>query len=188
MEQVKKLNLGCGQFPKQGYVNLDVYPDAKADVFHDLAEFPYPFKDNSFSLIEADHVLEHLEDSVKIMKELHRILKPKGKLIVRVPHFTRGFTNPGHKMGFDISFPYWFSPKFKPWYVGVEFSLEKMKLRWFAQPRLKKTILPFYSYFLGQIVGYVLDFLANLFPFFCSRVWAFIVGGFEEIEFHFIKE
>jgi len=188
MEEIKKLNLGCGQFPKEGYVNLDINPNAKADVFHDLTKFPYPFDDNSFSLIEVDHVLEHLEDTVKVMKELHRILKIEGRLIIKVPHFSRGFTNPEHKMGFDVSFPYWFSPKFKPWYVGVDFVLKKMRLRWFTQPHLKKTILPFYIYFLGLITGFILDFLANLSPFFCSRGWVFIVGGFEEIEFYFIKQ
>ena len=58
----KKLNLGSGQFPKQSYVNLDINSNAKADVFHDLNNFPYPFRNNSFSLIEADHVLEHLKN------------------------------------------------------------------------------------------------------------------------------
>ena len=188
MEHKDKLNLGCGQFPKKGYVNLDIYPDAKADIFHDLNQFPYPFEDNSFSLIEADHVLEHLDDPIKIMKEMHRILKPGGEIIIKVPHFTRGFTNPGHKIGFDISFPYWFSSDHKPWYVGIEFSLKKMRLKWFAQPRLAKTVLSPISYFLGRMAGIILDFLANLHPVFCSRIWAFWVGGFEEIEFHFVKE
>ena len=188
MSHEKKLNLGCGRFPKKGYINLDIDPNAKADIFHDLSKFPYPLKNSSFALIEADHILEHLSDISEAMKELHRILKPGGKLIIRVPHFSRGFTNPDHKIGFDISFPYWFSPKHKSWYIGIEFILEKMRLRWFAQPYLKKMVLPFYSYFLGRIIGFVLDFLANLSPFICSRGWVFIVGGFEEIEFHFIKQ
>ena len=63
-----------------------------------------------------------------------------------------------------------------------------MRLKWFAQPRLAKTVLSPISYFLGPIFGIILDFLANLHPVFCSRIWAFWVGGFEEIEFHFVKE
>jgi|TARA_Y100000031_G_scaffold157149_1_gene216774 SAM-dependent methyltransferase len=186
MIQLKKLNLGCGQFPKQGYVNLDISSNAKADVSHNLNEFPYPFEDNSFSLIEADHVLEHLGDSAKVMKELHRILEPNGKLIIRVPHFSRGFTNPDHRAGFDISFPFWFSSKFQAWYVGFEFKLRKTRLTWFAQPYFKKELFPILNYPL-RVVGGILDFLANLSPAFCSRIWCYWVGGFEEIEFIFIK-
>jgi len=172
MKEAKKLNLGCGQFPKQGYVNLDISLNAKADIFHDLNKFPYPFKNNSFSLIEADHILEHLKNPAKVMRELHRILEPGGKLIVRVPHFSRGFTNPDHRVGFDVSFPFWFSSKFQPWYVGFEFNLKKTRLTWFAQPCLKKEMLPTLYYPL-RVIGIVLDFLANLSPAFCSRIWCY---------------
>lgn len=182
MEKSDKLNLGCGQYCKEDYLNLDVDPNTKADLIHDLNCFPYPFKDNQFSLIEADHVLEHLERPITVMKELHRILKPGGVIIIRVPHFSRGFTNPDHKSGFDVSFPYWFCPRMKPWYVGVEYRLEKMKLSWSAQPYLKKEMFPILYYPL-KIIGIILDFLANLCPAFCSRVWCFWMGGFEEIEF-----
>jgi len=186
MEKIKKLNLGSGQFYKKGYINLDIDPNTKTDVFHDLAKFPYPFQNNSFSLIEANHVLEHLEDIVKVMKELHRILEPGGSLIIRVPHFSRGFTRPDHKRGFDISFAYWFSPQFKPWYIGIELILESQRLKWSAQPYLKKQTFPILYYPLS-FIGKIIDLFANLSPAFCSRVWAFWVGGFEEIEFVFKK-
>jgi len=187
MTEVKKLNLGCGQFSKLGYINLDINSKTKADIFHDLTKFPYPFKDNNFSLIEADHVLEHLKDPIKVIKELHRILEPNGKLIIKIPHFSRGFTNPEHKTGFDITFAYWFLPQFKPWYSGVEFTLKKMKLMWSAQPYLKKKVLSPWTYYSLTVIGKFLDFFANLSPAFCSRIWCFWVGGFEEIEFIFIK-
>ena len=32
----KKLNLGCGFFPKDGFLNLDKDKDYPADIFHDL--------------------------------------------------------------------------------------------------------------------------------------------------------
>jgi len=182
MRKKDKLNLGSGQFPKQGYINVDLDLKAQADVFHDLNKFPYPFENNSFSLIEADHLLEHLSNVLEVMKELHRILKPGGKLIIRVPHFSRGFSHPDHKIGFDITFPYYFSPTFKGGYTGIEYELEAMKLKWFAQPCLKKDIFPILYYPL-RIVDGILSFLANLCPAFCSRVWIFWVGGFEEIEF-----
>jgi len=43
------------------------------------------YKDNQFDFILCSHVLEHVSDDLKAMKELHRVLKPNGKAIVMVP-------------------------------------------------------------------------------------------------------
>ncbi|VVB60021.1 Uncharacterised protein [uncultured archaeon] len=134
----KKLNLGCGEFRKEGYVNVDYYSVSKPDVKHDLNKFPYPFSDNEFGLIEADHVLEHLENPFMVIKEMHRISQDGGLIIIKVPHFSRGFTHPEHKRGFDVSLPYYFNPSFKGGYQGFELKIKKMKLSWFAQKYLKK--------------------------------------------------
>jgi len=44
-----------------------------------------PFKDNSFDLILNLFVLEHVSNLELVVKELMRVLKPKGKLIVAIP-------------------------------------------------------------------------------------------------------
>lgn len=183
----KKLNLGCGEFKKKGYINLDFSPQVKPDIIHDLNKFPYPFKDNEFDLIESDHVLEHLENPFEVMKELYRICNMGGKIIIRVPHFSRGFTHPEHKCGFDVSFPYYFNPDFKGGYSGMEFKLLKVRFTWFAQQYLKKTVLSKPTYILCKICGDIIDFFANLSPLLASRIWVFMVGGFDEIEFVFQK-
>ncbi len=180
-----KLNLGCGEFHKKGYINVDYYSVSEPDIRHDLNKIPYPFKDDEFELIEVDHVLEHLENPFAIMKELYRISQDGGKMIIRVPHFTRGFSHPDHKRGFDVTFPYYFKPSFIGGYQGIELHLEKMKLVWFAQPYLKKTVMSKSAFTFGRIVNHIINFFANLCPFFCSRVWCYWVGGFEEIEFQF---
>lgn len=79
-----KLNLGCGEDYKKGFVNVDVC--GKCDLKHDLNVYPYPFKDGSVSKVLAYHILEHLENPIKFFEELHRILKPLGVLEVIVPH------------------------------------------------------------------------------------------------------
>lgn len=184
--KIFKLNLGCGKFPKQGYVNVDFSFDSSADLISDLNRYPWPFRDNIFSVIEADHVLEHLEEPFRAMKEIHRIAKDGAKVVIRVPHFSRGFTHPDHKRGFDITFPYYFRPEFRGGYQGVEFLLERMNLKWFAQPYLKKTVLNKPVFYIAFFMGKIIDFFANISPAFCSRFWSFFVGGFEEIEFQFI--
>ena len=75
------------------------------------------------------------------MREIHRITKPGGTVRIWVPHFSRGFTHPEHKSGFDVTFPYYFRSDFLGGYQGVEFALEDLRLRWFAQPYLKRTVL-----------------------------------------------
>ncbi len=184
-EVLRKLNLGCGDFRKEGFVNVDGCAQFKPDVLHDLDRVPYPLPSDHFSLVEADHVLEHLHDPFAVMKEIHRILKEDGKLIIRVPHFSRGMTHADHKRGFDVTFPYYFNPSFTAGYMGVRFQLEKLSLTWFAQPYLKKKVLPKSAYYFGSIFGKGVDFFANLSPIICSRLWCFMVGGFEEIEFRF---
>ncbi len=185
---MKKLNLGCGEFKKVGYINLDSNPFCNPDTIHDLNNFPYPFKDNNFELIEASHVFEHLNEPFEVMKELHRILKQNGKLIIKVPHFSRGFLNSEHKRGLDVSFPLYFNKNFKGGYIGVKFELESLKLKWFAQPYLKRTFLPKFVFYIGCFIGFLIDLFANLSPYICSRLWCYWVGGFEEIEFVFRKK
>ncbi|MBU1108933.1 MAG: class I SAM-dependent methyltransferase [Candidatus Riflebacteria bacterium] len=182
---VTKLNLGCGEFKKEGYVNVDCFAVSEPDIRHDLNSFPYPFEENSFTLIEADHLLEHLNDPFQVMRELYRIGADGCKIKLRMPHFSRGFTHAQHHRGFDVSFPLYFNPSFQGGYQGVPLRLEKMRLRWFAQPYLKKTVLPAPFYYAGKTLGTIIDFFANASPFVCSRLWCFWVGGFEEIEIVF---
>ena len=72
---MKKLNLGSGEFLKEGFVNVDFYSVSKPDVAHDLSVFPYPFEDNHFDHVESDHCFEHLPDPFSVMREVHRISK-----------------------------------------------------------------------------------------------------------------
>src|SRR5262245_26650389 len=135
----QKLNLGCGEGRKPGYVNVDWQKAVRPDVVHDLNCFPYPFPDESFDLIEASHVIEHLDRPFAVMRELHRILKSGGLLQIRVPHFSRGFTHAEHTHGFDVTFPLYFNPHFTAsGYVGCELALDGMHLRYIAFPHLLK--------------------------------------------------
>jgi len=54
-----------------------------ADVHFDIQEIP--FKDDSFDVVICNHVLEHVDDDMKALKEFYRILKPGGFAILQVP-------------------------------------------------------------------------------------------------------
>ena len=74
-----KLNLGSGSQPIEGYANLD---GAQGD-----AIFPLPF--SGVDEIRASHVLEHFgqEESIDVVFEWVRALKPGGVLKIAVPDF-----------------------------------------------------------------------------------------------------
>jgi len=184
---MEKLNLGCGDYKKEGFTNIDIREDAAPDICHDLEQLPYPFEDNYFDLIEADHILEHLSDPFQVMAELRRILKPMGTLIVKVPHFSRAMSHPQHKRGFDVTFPGYFNESFSGGYTGTRFICTKMRLHWFAQKHLMKKVISKPLYYILTAIGKIIDIPANLWPHFCSRVWCYWVGGFYEIEFIFKK-
>lgn len=92
-----KLNLGCGIDIKPNYVNLDKYKYPGVDVVCNLDLLTIPYNDDTFDEVLAKDILEHIE-YVPLMKELARIIKKGGRLIIRVPHFTyhNAFSDPTH--------------------------------------------------------------------------------------------
>ena len=54
-----------------------------ADLHFDLHHIP--LEDNRFDVVFCNHVLEHVDDALQCMKELHRVMKPGGWGIMQVP-------------------------------------------------------------------------------------------------------
>jgi SAM-dependent methyltransferase len=67
--------------------NLEVhtsnYPAGEADFHIDILAIP--FADSSWDFVICHHVIEHLSDDRKGLREMLRILKPGGEAIVSVP-------------------------------------------------------------------------------------------------------
>ncbi|MBU1204267.1 MAG: methyltransferase domain-containing protein [Nanoarchaeota archaeon] len=84
-----KLNLGCGYDIRKGWINIDQFRGEGIDMCTDLNKAPYPFKGNSVDRIYVRLLLEHLTLPYhKFFKEILRILKPGGVIVLVVPHFT----------------------------------------------------------------------------------------------------
>lgn len=81
------------QFIKHGFANYtcgDFFAEGQhADYSHELVKHMdvqnLPFDDNSFNLIICNHVLEHVYDEEKAMKEIYRVLNRGGTAILQVP-------------------------------------------------------------------------------------------------------
>lgn len=98
-----KLNLGSGSKPLKGYINVDYYND-QADLRHDLNVFPYPFATGTVEEIVMDNSLEHLDNIITVMEELHRICANNAKLTIIVPYFRSkwAYIDPTHKHFFTL--------------------------------------------------------------------------------------
>lgn len=80
-----KLNLGCGQNIKNGWINIDL--NGQADLTLDLRR-PLPFLADSCSVVYSEHFLEHLsypDEVILLLQESYRILEVSGVFSAGVP-------------------------------------------------------------------------------------------------------
>lgn len=64
------------------YESIDLHPSRGATQA-DLQRLP--FADDSFDLVVASHVLEHVHDDLLAIKEVSRVLQPGGVALIQVP-------------------------------------------------------------------------------------------------------
>ena len=92
----KMMDFGCGTKPYQSlftqaaeYIGVDYageghsHENEQIDVYYDGKTIPFP--DNTFDSILASEVLEHVFNLEDILKELCRVLKPGGKILITIP-------------------------------------------------------------------------------------------------------
>jgi SAM-dependent methyltransferase len=80
---------------KENYLTADLY-DKNAKIKMDITNIEYP--EESFDYIYCIHVLEHIKDDKKAMRELNRVLKKDGWAILLVPIMTKGPTEEDHSI------------------------------------------------------------------------------------------
>ena len=140
----KILDVGCGKkiyrniFPENEYLGIDVKVSGRkneekyADMYFDGENIP--FEDNYFDFIICTEVLEHCTNPSKLISEIYRVLKAKGRALITVPfiwgeheipydfrrYTSYGFKKDIKKVGFKII-------KFQKDYKGFD-SLIKVSL------------------------------------------------------------
>lgn len=82
-----RLNLGCGNKKKAGFVGVDKFPCEAVEHVADL-EQRLPFEDDSVEEIWMDNVVEHIPDLPALFAEIHRICRDGARITVLTPHFT----------------------------------------------------------------------------------------------------
>jgi hypothetical protein len=78
------------------HVCCDLYPNEPGIQKVDIERMP--FADASFDLVIANHVLEHVDDDLRAVREVHRVLAPGGSAILQAPFsrvLQRTWSDPG---------------------------------------------------------------------------------------------
>jgi len=170
-----KLNLGCGKEIKKEYVNLDKIRLDGVDVVHDLEVLPYPFKAGTFEEIFCKHILEHVDDLIRVMEELHRIAKPRGRIKVIAPYFAGhgAFNDPTHRRFFTYkTFEYFGEDGY---YAKATFRTLKRRIFFFSSR----------SFMKGKWFSLPFDFFINLCPTLYQRFFCWV---YPAAEVHYLLE
>ena len=106
-----RLDLGCGNNPREGFIGVDQYKmDKVTTVLNVVANDSkgnfkkWPWADNSVDEIHSSHFVEHLDydrhnpERVHFFNEAWRVLKPGAKMTVITPHWcsNRAWGDPTH--------------------------------------------------------------------------------------------
>lgn len=156
----ERLNLGCGLKHLPDALNLDITNETNPDVVHDLNRLPWPLPDNHFREVLAYDVLEHLDDFIGVMEEIHRVCRDKARVCITVPHFSgpEAYTDPTHKRYFG--------------YNSFDYVTGEHEIAFYTRLRFRKlsSSIIFWPTLLNKLVWR----LANRYPAAYERRWMWI--------------
>ncbi|MGF1579475.1 MAG: methyltransferase domain-containing protein [Gemmataceae bacterium] len=169
------LHLGCGEKYDDKAVNVDLVPDVNPDVVHHLDQTPWPFPDGRFQEVWAYDVIEHLDDIIKVMEEIHRVCADGAVVKITVPHYScaNAYTDITHRHYFGrFSFDYFTGDHQFSFYTRRRF-------------RTQTARIVFYPTLTNKLVHR----FANWFPERYERGWAWIFPAwFLYFELQVVKE
>lgn len=92
------LDVGCGMNKVEGSFGVDIHPYSGVDQVVDLNVTPWPLKADSYKFIIVRHVVEHVDNLVNFMRELHRVAAPNATIYFETPHFSslNSWNDPTH--------------------------------------------------------------------------------------------
>lgn len=98
-DEPRVLDVGCGNRKQvDRAIGVDCHRLAAVDVVARL-ERGLPFAEDALDRVYAIHFLEHVDDLLRVMNEIHRVLKPDGVLHVMVPNprHVNALADPTHR-------------------------------------------------------------------------------------------
>lgn len=142
-----KLNIGCGRYFIDGWVNVDHAAMPGVDLVAELDDpdkvtLPYP--DDSADEFLLSHVIEHIHYPLPLMAELWRVAAPGARMTIRCPYGSTddAWEDPTHvRPQFLNSFGYFGQGAYKRADYGYrgDWEVERISL---AVPRARYELVP----------------------------------------------
>jgi len=154
------LNLGAGKKRRSDAVNVDLVPNTNPELVWDLNRLPWPLPSDHFREVLAFDVIEHLDNVISAMEEIHRVCSPGAIVRITLPHFScaNAFTDPTHRHYFSwFSLHYFTGENQWEFYTGCRFRRMASQL-----------------YFQPTLVNKLVWRLANRYPESYEQRWAWI--------------
>jgi predicted SAM-dependent methyltransferase len=92
---VRKLQLGTGPNPLEGWLNTDrwpdIYPERRGEIIFLDATKPLPIADASLDYVFSEHLIEHVSevDARSMLEECFRVARPGGRIRIATPDLAR---------------------------------------------------------------------------------------------------
>lgn len=98
------LDVGCGVDKIPGATGIDRLAVPGVDIVHDLNLYPWPFQSDLFDHVACKHSLQHLDDFVRAIEEIHRVGKAGSIVEILGPHYASDNfnTDPTHKSSLGV--------------------------------------------------------------------------------------
>ncbi|UCD07885.1 MAG: class I SAM-dependent methyltransferase [Candidatus Aenigmatarchaeota archaeon] len=146
MVKMVSIDIGCGKRKYSNSIGLDKIKIGDVDIICDVDNYGLPFKKNTIDFVYTRHFLEHVQNFEFVVKEIHRVVKPDGKIDVIVPHFSNSlaYSDFTHKRYFGYYTFDYFSPmnyqggrKVPEYYTDFKFKIIRKKLMFTHYPIIK---------------------------------------------------
>jgi hypothetical protein len=125
------LDIGCGSRKiEPGAIGIDASPHSAADTIWNLDRFPWPLEADRFERIHMSHVIEHLEDPLAAMAEVHRVARDGADVFITTPHFSshNSYVDPTHRRHLAAASFAYFSGNDFPSFAGSPFRFEVVRV------------------------------------------------------------
>jgi ubiquinone/menaquinone biosynthesis C-methylase UbiE len=149
------LELGCGERKREGFYGIDHIELEGVDIVADLNEPLTLLPDNCCNSIYSGHVLEHINELLPLMREIHRISKPDSIIEINVPHFSNvyGYSDPTHVRFFGLYTMYHFAskenqPKIRKvpsFYTDTRFIVKSVTIQFYRSNIFERIFIPIFS-------------------------------------------